>query len=323
MPGSPSEPGRERSDRWRELSLGDRKGQGRSGDQDAILARAAHLPVRPPSCRHHFARTRPPWRSVLARDNVRVADEVRELVQDQPGIRDRPGIPGMTRKRKPIGGLESQSSPKRAMEEPQVSALRSPSQARTGLAQWSLIVDKPPDDQAAQVEVAPRPRTARAPIKDREPAPPRQRTPDDWDLKDAYVRDGQLDGRPLLGGLHAKNAGQRVVKRRGPEDKVRPAARISQRPGRWESGQARDILNVDPVRPLEAAVVTLLLVPLPIHSPWSRFQRNSHSGGLPRNSARSFRRNRQRFLMRRPPSSPRWTYSRTVRGRRRLPECSP
>ena len=58
------------------------------------------------------------------------------------------------------------------------------------------------------------------------------------------------------------------------------------------------------------------LFPLAIHSPWSRFQRSSHSGGLLRNSASSFRRNRQRFLMRRPLSSPRWTYSRTVRGRR-------
>jgi hypothetical protein len=79
----------------------------------------------------------------------------------------------MTGKRKPIGGLESQPSPKRTMEDAQVSALRSPSQARTGLAKWSLIVDKPPDDQGAQVEIPPRFGTARAPIEDREPAPPR------------------------------------------------------------------------------------------------------------------------------------------------------
>ena len=82
------------------------------------------------------------------RDNLRVAHEVGELVQDEPGIRDRPGIPGMTRKRKAIEELQPQPSPKRAMEYPEVSALRSPPQARTGLAKWSLIVDKPLDDQA-------------------------------------------------------------------------------------------------------------------------------------------------------------------------------
>jgi len=143
----------------------------------------------------------------------------------------------MTRKRKPIGGLHPQPKPKRTMEDSDVSALRSPSQARTRLAEWPLIIDKTSDDQAAQVEVAPRLRTARAPIEDREPTPARQRTPDDLDPKEAHVRDGQLDGRPLLDGLHAKNAGQRAVMRRGPEDKVRPAARISQSPGCREGGQ--------------------------------------------------------------------------------------
>src|SRR4029077_3234446 len=34
-------------------------------------------------------------------------------------------FPSMTRKRKPIGGLQPQPSPKRTMEDPQVSALRS------------------------------------------------------------------------------------------------------------------------------------------------------------------------------------------------------
>ena len=137
---------------------------------------------------------------------------------------------------------------KRNPKHPEVSALRSPSQARTCLAKRSLIVDQTPDDQAAQVQMAPRLATARAPIEDREPASPRQRPADDRDLEDADIRDGQLDGRPLLDGLHAKNAGHRAVVRRGPEDKVRPATRISQCPGRRESGQARDILNVDPVR---------------------------------------------------------------------------
>jgi hypothetical protein len=181
---------------------------------------------------------------VRARAKLPVADEVGELVQDQPGIRDRPRVPGMTRKRKP----------KRAMEHPEVSALRSPPQARTGLAKWSLVVDKPSDDQAAQVEMTPRLGTARAPIQDRLPAPARQRTPDDRDPEDADARDGELDGRPLLDGLHAKNAGQRAVMRRDPEDKVRPAARIRQRPGRREGGQPRDVLDVDPVAPREAAV---------------------------------------------------------------------
>src|ERR1700730_16049460 len=118
----------------------------------------------------------------------------------------------MTRKRKP--------------KHPEVSALRSPPQARTGLAKWSLVVDQTPDDQATQVEMTPRLGTAQASIQDCLPAPPRQRTPDDRDPENADVRDGELDGRPLLDGLHAKNAGQRPVVRRGPEDKVRPAARI-------------------------------------------------------------------------------------------------
>jgi hypothetical protein len=39
------------------------------------------------------------WRSVRACANLPVADEVGELVQDQPGIRDRPRIPKMTQKR--------------------------------------------------------------------------------------------------------------------------------------------------------------------------------------------------------------------------------
>ena len=51
----------------------------------------------------------------------------------------------MMRKRKPIGGLESQPSPKRTMKDPDVPPLRSPAQARTRLAEWPLIVDKPPD----------------------------------------------------------------------------------------------------------------------------------------------------------------------------------
>jgi len=168
----------------------------------------------------------------------------------------------MTRKRKPIGGLHPQPKPKRTMEDSDVSALRSPSKARTCLAEWPLIVDKPPDDQAAQVEMASKLGAARAPVEDGEPDPPRQRTPDNRDLKDAHVRDGELYGSPQLGGLHAKNAGHTAIKRRGPEDKVRPAARISQSPGRREGGQARDILDIDPVRPVEAAVVTLLAVPL-------------------------------------------------------------
>jgi len=36
------------------------------------------------------------------------------------------------------------------------------------------------------------------PIEDREPASPRQGTPDDRDPEDANVRDGELDGRPPL-----------------------------------------------------------------------------------------------------------------------------
>ena len=55
-------------------------------------------------------------------------------------------------------------------------------------------------------------------------------------MSDANVRDGQLDGRPLLDGLHAKDAGQGAVKGRDPEDKVRPAARIRQGPGCREGG---------------------------------------------------------------------------------------
>src|SRR6266446_5890250 len=134
----------------------------------------------------------------------------------------------MTGKRKPIRGLQPQASPKLTMEYPDVPPLRSPSQAGACRAEWPLIVDKPPDDQAAQVQVAPRLATTRAPIEDRLPASPRQRPPADWDLEDADVRDGELDGRPLLDGLHAKNAGQRPVVRRGPEDKVRPATGIRQ-----------------------------------------------------------------------------------------------
>ena len=88
------------------------------------------LTILPPSP----ARTGPPWQSVRARANLPVANEVGELVQDQPGIRDRPRIPGMTRKRKPT------------MEDPDVPPLRSPAQAGTGLAKWSLIVDQTPDD---------------------------------------------------------------------------------------------------------------------------------------------------------------------------------
>jgi hypothetical protein len=45
----------------------------------------------------------------------------------------------MTRKRKPIRGLQPQPSPKRSVKGPDVPALRSPSQARTRLAKWSLI----------------------------------------------------------------------------------------------------------------------------------------------------------------------------------------
>jgi hypothetical protein len=45
------------------------------------------------------ARTGPPWQSARARGDLPVADEVGELVQDEPGIRDRPRIPGMTGKR--------------------------------------------------------------------------------------------------------------------------------------------------------------------------------------------------------------------------------
>jgi len=93
---------------------------------------------------------------------------------------------------------------------------------------------EPPDDQAAQVEMAPRLDTARASIEDREPAPSRQRPPEDRDAEDANARDGELYGSPLLDGLHAKAVGQRAVKRRGPEDKVRPTAGISKSPGRRE-----------------------------------------------------------------------------------------
>src|SRR6202158_6488196 len=80
---------------------------------------------------------------------------------------------------------------------------------------------------------------------------------DDRDLEDADIRDGELNGRPLLDGLHAKNAVQRAVMRRGPEDKVRPATRISQSPGRRKGGQARDVLDVDPVAPREAALAVV------------------------------------------------------------------
>jgi hypothetical protein len=58
--------------------------------------------------------------------------------------------------------------------------------------------------------MTPRLGTAQASIQDCLPAPPRQRTPDDRDPEDADVRDGQLDGRPLLDGLHAKSAGHPV-----------------------------------------------------------------------------------------------------------------
>src|SRR5260370_5850194 len=113
--------------------------------------------------RHRFPRPYPPWRSVRARASWPVADEVRELVQNQPGIRDRPRVPGMTRKRKPIRGLQPQPSPKRTMEDPDVPPLRSPPQTGACRAEWPLIVDKPPDDHAAQVEMAPRLPTARSP----------------------------------------------------------------------------------------------------------------------------------------------------------------
>ncbi len=92
--------------------------------------------------------------------------------------------------------MQPQPNPKCTSECPDVSALRSPSQARARLAEWPLIVDKTSDDQAAQVEVASRPSTARAPIEDRLPAPPRQGMPDDRDLKDANVRDGELRVSP-------------------------------------------------------------------------------------------------------------------------------
>jgi hypothetical protein len=82
--------------------------------------------------------------------------------------------------------------------------------------------------------MAPRLDTARASIEDREPAPSRQRPPEDRDAEDANARDGELYGSPLLDGLHAKAVGQRAVKRRGPEDKVRPTAGISKSPGRRE-----------------------------------------------------------------------------------------
>src|SRR6266851_4431882 len=123
--------------------------------------------------RHRFPRPYPPWRSVRARASWPVADEVGELVQDEPRIRDRPRVPGMTRKRKPIRGLQPQASPKRTMEDPDVPPLRSPPQARTRLAEWPLVVDQPPDDQATQVQMTPRLATARAPIEDRGPATPR------------------------------------------------------------------------------------------------------------------------------------------------------
>ncbi len=51
----------------------------------------------------------------------------------------------MTRKRKPIPGLQPQASPKRTMEDPDVPPLRSLSQTRTHLAEWPLIVDTPYD----------------------------------------------------------------------------------------------------------------------------------------------------------------------------------
>jgi len=79
----------------------------------------------------------------------------------------------MTRKRKPIRGLQPQASPKRTMEDPDVPPLRSPPQAGACRAEWPLIVDQTPDDQATQVQMAPRLATARAPIEDRGPATPR------------------------------------------------------------------------------------------------------------------------------------------------------
>jgi hypothetical protein len=168
----------------------------------------------------------------------------------------------MSRNRKPSRGMQLQPNPKCPRECPDVAALRSPSQARARLAKWPLIVDKTPEDETLQVEIPARAGTARAPIDDREPALPRERLPDDRDLEDPDIRDGQLDGRPLLDGLHAKAVGQSAAKRRGPEDKVGPAAGISHGPGRWEGGQARDIFDIDSVGPPEAAVVTLVLVPL-------------------------------------------------------------
>jgi hypothetical protein len=135
------------------------------------------LTILPPSP----ARTGPPWQSARARGDLPVVDEVGELVQDEPGIRDRSGIPGMTR----------------------ISAFEKPPQTRTRLAKWSLIVDQTPDDQAPQVEMGLRLATARAPIEDRGPALSRERTANDRDLEDADVRDSQLDGRPLLDSFHA------------------------------------------------------------------------------------------------------------------------
>jgi len=123
--------------------------------------------------RHHFVRTGTPWRSVRAWDKFAVGNEIGELVQDEPRIRDRPRVPGMTRKRKPIRGLQPQASPKRTMEDPDVPPLRSPPQAGACRAEWPLIVDQTPDDQATQVQMTPRLATARAPIENRGPAPPR------------------------------------------------------------------------------------------------------------------------------------------------------
>jgi len=156
----------------------------RHGSLDDPTSRQHHLhlphlsverfvPIRRWLIRHHFVRTGTPWRSVRAWDKFPVGDEIGELVQDEPGIRDRPGIPGMTRKRKPIRGLQPQASPKRTMKDPDLPPLRSPPQARTRLAEWPLTADQTPDDQAAQVQMAPRLATARAPIEDRGPAPRR------------------------------------------------------------------------------------------------------------------------------------------------------
>jgi hypothetical protein len=71
----------------------------------------------------------------------------------------------MTRKRKPIRALEPQASPNRTMEDPDVPPLRCPPQAGACRAEWPLIVDQPPDDQAPQVEMALRLAAARAPVE--------------------------------------------------------------------------------------------------------------------------------------------------------------